>query len=58
VTNIATIGTVGADWGSIRQEQKVGVGRDLISTLCALEAVYVEERLTIGDEKLDIEKRR
>ena len=51
MTNVATIGPVGADWGTIGEEQKIGVGRDLISTLCTLEAVYVEERLTVGYEK-------
>ena len=52
MTNVATIGTVGADWGTIGEEQKIGVGRDLISTLCALETVHMEERLTVGYEKI------
>lgn len=47
-TNIATVRTVGTDGRTIRKQKQVGVGGDLVSTLCALEAVDMKEGLTVS----------
>lgn len=53
VADIAIIGAVGTNGGTIGQQEEVGIRGHLITTLCALEAVDMKERLPISKRKLD-----
>jgi hypothetical protein len=43
VADVAAVGAVCADRRPIGEQEEIGVGGNLVSTLCALEAVDMEE---------------
>lgn len=45
--DIATIRTVGADGGTVGQQEEIGVRCDFVAAFSALETVDMEERLSI-----------
>ena len=47
LADIAAVGTVGADGGTVGQQEQVSVCRDFVAAFSALETVDVEERLSM-----------
>ena len=47
LADIATVGTVGADGGTVGQQEQVSVCRDFVAAFSALETVDVEEGLSM-----------
>ena len=53
--DIAAVGTVGADGGTVGQQEQVRVCCDSVATFSALETVDVEEGLSMKRETMNLE---
>ena len=56
--NIAAVRAVGANGGTVRQQEEVGVGSDLVVAFCAFKAINVEQRLATSELEVPVEKER